>query len=136
MRHALQTESHVGLTRAHAARAIALLQRLPGKQAEGQTNEPSDIDSRGMTDEQADIERQILLGSCLAASALRSAERRRRRLPGLVLRRHGSSYLGVSLVRRARLEPRRQRLFASQRRGLSPREASVSAIYRMWDAGK
>ena len=135
MRHTLQTESHVGLTRAHAARAIALLER-PGSQADGQTNEPSDIDSRGMTNEQADIERQILLGSCLAASALRSAERRRRRLPGLVLRRHGSSYLGVSLVRRARLEPRRQQLFASQRRGPSPSEASVSAIYRMWDAGK
>ena len=99
MRHTLQTESHVGLTRAHAARAIALLQR-PGSQADGQTNEPSDIDSRGMTNEQADIERQILLGSCLAAISHRAwnVQRRRRRLPGLVLRRRGHTVAAAAMI--------------------------------------
>ena len=129
MRHALQTESHVGLTRAHAARAIALLER-PGKQAARQPDRQTDRQRNAQTGR---LERQ---SSKTTRDSARSVQRRRRRLPGLVLRRHGSSYLGVSLVRRARLEPRRQRLFASQRRGLSPREASVSAIYRMWDAGK
>ena len=120
MRHALQTESHVGLTRAHAARAIALLQR-PDKQAEGQAGRQRNA----QTDR---LERQ---SSKTTRDSARSVQRRRRRLPGLVLRRHGSSYLGVSLVRRPRVEPRRQR------RGPNPREeASVSAIYRMWDAGK
>ena len=119
MRHTLQTESHVGLTRAHAARAIALLKR-PGKQAAGQAGRQRDAQT-------GRLERQ---SSKMTRDSARSMQRRRRRLPGLVLRRHGSTYLGVSLVRRPRVEPGRQQ------RGPSPREASVSAIYRMWDAGK
>ena len=106
----VQTESHVGLTRAHAAQAIALLEQA-GRQAGRQRAEQADsLDKR----------------SGKKTRGAWSVERRRR--PGLVLRRHGSSYLGVSLARRPRLEPRRQR------RKPSPRD--VSAIYRMWDAGK
>jgi len=92
MRHTLQTESHVGLTRAHAARAIALLER-PGSQAEGQAG--------SQTHEQADIEEQgILLGSCLAAISHRAwnVQRRRRRLPGLVLRRRGHTVAAAAMI--------------------------------------
>ena len=109
----VQTESHVGLTRAHATRAIALLEQA-GRQAGRQRAEQADSPDQR---------------SGKKTRGARSVERRRR--PGLVLRRHGSSYLGVSLARRPRLEPRRQRRKPSPRDGIS-----VSAIYRMWDAGK
>ena len=84
--HTVQTESTVGLTRAHAARAIALLGGLERQRA------PSSGQMR------------------------RSARivKRRRRLPGLMLRRLGSSYLGFSLARRPRLERSWQRRSASR----------------------
>ena len=106
----------MGLTRAHATRAIALLEQAD-RQAGRQRNEQT-----------GRLERRSGKKRCGAPSM------KRRGRPGLVLRRHGSSYLGVSLVRRSRLEPRRQR------RKPSPRDViisdSVSAIYRLWDAGK
>ena len=112
------------MTRAHASRAIALLERT-GRQAVRQAG-------RQRSQQRGRLERQKTRGSA------RGVKRPRR---GLVLRRHGGSYLGVSLARRARLEPRRQR------RKPSPRDANakphaytwsqrVSEIYRMWDAGE
>ena len=87
MRHALQTESHVGLTRAHAARAIALLER-PGKQAEGQAG-------RQRSAQTGRLERQ---SSKTTRDSARSVQRRRRRLPGLVLRRRGHTIAAAAMI--------------------------------------